>query len=68
MKGSKQINLDIVAFQEHNWKTNNDIDIVQNRKFYFFYVSALKEGHGGVANLIKNHLTNCIIKVTKINS
>ena len=45
IKGCKKINLDIIAIQEHRWRNDNDIDILKNCDFHFFYVSASKEGH-----------------------
>ena len=68
IKGCKEVNLDIIAIQEHWWRTDNDIDILKNCDYYFFYASASKEGHGGVGILIKSDLANYIINATKINS
>ena len=68
IKGCKENNLDIVAIQEHRWRTQNDIDILKNHGYDFFYASASKEGHGGVGILIKNQLANCILRITKVNS
>ena len=68
IKSCKEVNLDIIAIQEHWWRTDNDIDILKNCDYYFFYASASKEGHGGVGILIKSDLANYIINATKINS
>ena len=68
IKGCKENNLDIVAIQEHRWRTQNDNDILKNPGHDFFYASASKEGHGGVGILIKSELANCIVSITKVNS
>ena len=68
IKGCKEINLHTIAIQEQIWRTDNDIDILKNCDYHFFYASASKERHEGVGILIKSHLANCIINTTKINS
>ena len=52
IKGCKEINLDIIAIQEHRWRNDNDIDILRNCDFHFFYVFASKEGHRVVGIII----------------
>ena len=66
IKDCKENDLDIIAIQEHRWRTDNDIDILKNCDYHLLYASASKEGHGGVNILIKSNLANCVINATKI--
>mgnify|MGYP001794201292 FL=1 len=48
IKGCKENDIDIVAIQEHRWRTDNEIDIYKNSDYDMFYATASKEGQGGV--------------------
>lgn len=52
IKGCKDSDLDIIAIQEHRWRTDDGIEILKNCDYHFFYASASKKVHGGVGILI----------------
>lgn len=53
--GCQKQNLDIVAIQEHRWKTKETYDTItsSNNAFTMIYTSADSKGNGGVGILIK---------------
>ena len=60
-------NLDFIAVQEHRWKALEGISVHKNDRYQFLYSGASERGQGGIGILVKNKLTCCITKRTKVS-
>ena len=66
--GCKTFNIDVVAIQEHRWRTNEETISINSNGYHFIYSTVTERSQGGIGILVTDKIAKNILHIKSISN